>query len=347
MSEVDKSALRERLADVRSHLGGLPRQRFAHLPTPLERLPRLSARLGGPEIWIKRDDCTGLAFGGNKARQLEFVLGDAVASGADVVIQGAAAQSNHSRQLAAAAARVGLDSVILPRRDKFYARGGGNQLVTRLLATRLEPVDADASVSAAKEALAEELRAQGRRPYVVGMGAERALSLAAVAYVEAFCEIVDALLAGGEPMPTCIYTTSQGSTQAGLQLGAALLGLAVQVTGINPMTASNEAYISAAGIESLIVQAAEILRFDDVSCGPITNIDHYVGPGYGIPSDESNAAIALLAGTEGILVDPIYSGKGLSGMLDHIRRGSLTRSDRVVFVHTGGLPALFADFAER
>lgn len=345
MDQPTPASITRQIQEVRSRLSALPRQRFAHLPTPLDHLPRAAEHLQGPRMWIKRDDCTGLAFGGNKARQLEYILGDAVAQGADVVIQGAASQSNHSRQLAAAAARVGLDSVILPRQDHFYARGGGNQLVTRLLAGELHPVEIGQSVSDAKSALEEKLRAEGRRPYVVGMGAYRALALAAVAYVEAFVEIIETWLANdmGE-LPTHIYTTSQGSTQAGLQLGAHLLQLPMKVVGINPMDETNEAYNSTEAIRSLIDDAARFLDHGSIDVGPINNVTDYVGPAYGIPSPASEQAISFLAKQEGILLDPVYSGKGFAGLIDHIREGQIGTSDRVVFIHTGGLPALFADF---
>jgi L-cysteate sulfo-lyase len=336
VTEIDAA-----LSAVGDRLDALPRVRLAHLPTPLDPLPRLVEALGGgPRVWVKRDDCTGLAFGGNKTRQLEYVLGDAVAGGADVLIQGAASQSNHSRQLAAAAAKLGLECVLTPRRDALYAKAQGNQLVWRLLAGAIEPV-AQASVGAAKRALAERLRAEGRTPYIVGMGQDRALALAAVAYVGALLEIVEQL---GEP-PSHVYTTSQGSTQAGLQLGAAVLGLDIDVVGINPMTPANEAYISAAGIHALMAEGARILGYEDVILGPVTNLVDYVGPAYGLASDGSREAIRLAARTEGLLVDPVYSGKGLAGLIDHIRSGRLGAGDQVVFVHTGGLPALFVDVA--
>ncbi|MGW3472347.1 pyridoxal-phosphate dependent enzyme [Saccharopolyspora sp. NPDC000995] len=193
---------------------------------------------------------------------------------------------------------------------------------------------------------ADQLRRSGRRPYVVGMGAERALTLAAFAYVEALCEIVCAFEDRGEPLPTHIYTTSQGSTQAGLQLGAVLLGLDISVVGINPMDETNDAYIPERGIADLVSAAAGTLGYSDVTPGPVVNDTSYVRPAYGIPSDASREAIELLARREGLLVDPIYSGKGFAGQFDHVRTGLRGPDDRVVFVHTGGLPALFAEFGD-
>lgn len=330
------------IESLRRRLEALPRVQLAHLPTPVDACPRLAAEFGGPSIWCKRDDCTGLAFGGNKTRQLEFVLGDALAQGVDVVVQGAASQSNHSRQLSTAAARLGIDCVLLPRRDALFDSGQGNQLIARFMATRYEPVDLDASIIEAKHRVADELRAQGRTPYIIGMGGQRALSLAAVAYVDAFVEMMQQLTEAGEETPTHLYTTSQGSTQAGLQLGAELLGVDVQVIGINPMNSSNEAYINPDGIRQLMIDAAELLGIHKYQPGPIVNSTDYVGAAYGQPSPGSLQALQIAARTEGLLLDPVYSGKGFAGLADHIRRGQLISSDRVVFLHTGGLPALFA-----
>lgn len=347
MTESDHSEVKAKALEVRARLAKLPRQKFAQTPTALDAIPRLASKLDGPKLWVKRDDCTGLAFGGNKTRQLEYILGDAVDQGADVVIQGAASQSNHSRQLAAAAARIGLESVIVPRMDQMYGHGGGNFLVTKLLASRLVPVEASASISEAKERIAQELRDQGRTPYVVGMGAYRALTLASVAYVEAFIEIIEDWISNAlGALPTHIYTTSQGSTQAGLQLGARLLGMSTKIVGINPMDESNEAYNSPREITSFMEKAAELLGYEDVQLGSVLSLTDYVGPAYGVPSPASEEAIKLLASNDGILLDPIYSGKGFSGLIDHIRQGILGTEDRVVFLHTGGLPALFANFSE-
>jgi 1-aminocyclopropane-1-carboxylate deaminase/D-cysteine desulfhydrase-like pyridoxal-dependent ACC family enzyme len=333
-----------RIATLKQLLAALPRASFAHLPTPLESATNLSRALAGPPIWIKRDDCTGLAFGGNKTRQLEYILGDALAQGADCVIQGAGSQSNHSRQLAAAAARVGIQCYLTPRRDARFAPPQGNLLVASLLATELRPVPADATMKVAKAELADELRRAGKHPYVVGMGATRSLALAAVAYVGALVEIVEQLTAACGRPPGCIYTTSQGGTQAGLQLGATLLGLDdVKVVGINPMRADHEAYVDAAGIAELHNIAAEILGFDvRATASDIVNVTDYVGPQYGVPSESGLAAMQLLARHEGTLLDPVYSAKGFAGFVDHVRTGRIAADRPAVFVHTGGLPAIFA-----
>jgi L-cysteate sulfo-lyase len=335
--------LAARMAHVRVALERVPRVRLGHLPTRLDPCPRLEAALDGPEIWCKRDDCTGLAFGGNKTRQLEYVLGDALAQGADVLIQGAASQSNHSRQVAAAAARLGLECMLTPRRDATYRTHQGNQRIAELMATSIESVAEGDSVGAAKRAIAKRLRAQGRKPYIVGMGEMGALALASVAYVGALLEIVEELIAGGSALPTHFYATSQGSTQAGLQLGVELLGLDAKVIGINPMDDRDEAFNSLDAIRGFMRDAARVLGEEGFEPGEPTNLVDYVGPRYGEASDASREAIELAARTEGLLFDPVYSGKGLAGLVDHIRTGRVGRADRVVFVHTGGLPAIFGD----
>lgn len=332
-----------KLPELQRALASLPRAKLAHLPTPLEACPQFSRLLGGPSIWIKRDDCTGLAFGGNKARQHEFILGDALARGTDVVIQGAASQSNQSRQLAAAAARLGIDCVLMPRRDARFEEVQGNQLIARLFGAIIHPIDATASAKDAKEQMAAKLRSEGRTPAILGMGSERALCLAAVAYIGAYLEIIEQLQAAGEPLPTHLYVTSQGSTQAGLQAAVMLLGHNVEVRGINPMDERNEAFESRDVIAAQCREAAKMLGFAlEVEGAQVSNSTDWVGPDYGKPSPAAQEAAAVLAKAEGILVDPVYSGKGLSGLIGDIQSGKLGVNDRVVFLHTGGLPAIFS-----
>ncbi|WP_322092556.1 pyridoxal-phosphate dependent enzyme [Paraburkholderia bannensis] len=341
--EQISGTLVERKSALRAALSGLPRRKLGHFPTPLDKCERVSEALGGAMVWVKRDDCSGLAFGGNKTRQLQYVLGDALANGADVIIQGAASQSNHSRQVAAAAAKLGVKCVLMPRQDKKSAVIQGNSLIARLFGAEIEPVSNDASMKLAKERTAERLRAAGHTPFVVGMGAVRALTLAAVAYVDALLEIVEEFERQGEPLPSHIYTTSQGSTQAGLLAGARLLGLDIRVVGINPMDSTNEAYVDQAAIEQQAIGAAELLGFSlELASGDVENCTDFVAPGYGLPSPKGQEAIAMMAQLEGMLFDPVYSGKGLSGLVGHIRSGVVPSDARVVFIHTGGLPALFS-----
>jgi L-cysteate sulfo-lyase len=329
----------ELISDIQRRIDRLPRLRLAHLPTPMDACPNLSAQIGRT-VSIKRDDCTGLAFGGNKVRQHEFMLADALAEGADCVIQGSASQSNHSRQLAAAGAKLGLDVFLLPKLDEFSAPVQGNYLIDQLLGATIIPIRPDESTKQRKEQLAEKLRAQGRHPYVVGMGATRSLTLGAVAYVQSLLEIVEA---DPENVPDWIFATTQGSTLAGLQLGCELLGLPTRLVGICPMTAAHEAYLSPAEVAELVQGAASLLEVTTkITVDRITTTTDYVGDDYGVPSEGSLAAIRRLGAAEGILLDPVYSGKGFTGMLDYCQRGIVEVGDRIVFLHTGGLPALFS-----
>jgi L-cysteate sulfo-lyase len=325
---------------TRKKLANLPRVNLAHLPTPLDACPKLAAHIGIHQLFIKREDCTGLAFGGNKVRQHEYVLGAAIASGSDCIIQGAASQSNHSRQIAAAGAKLGLDVFLTPKKDQNIENIQGNYLIDHLLGAEILPIDKSASSAAEKEGLAKSLIAKGRKPYISGMGATDSLILGAVACVETIFEISDALGVG--IAPDWIFSASQGSTQAGLLLGCEILGWKTEVIGINPLSSDHEAYLSPEEILFLLHSAAKILNFEThIGIDRIKNDLNYVGEDYGVPSNASIGAIKLLASKEGILLDPIYSGKAFAGFLDYRVKGRIAETDTVVFIHTGGLPALF------
>lgn len=335
------SELSSRLSGLRSALAELPRVRLAHLPTPLDRCERLEAELSGIELWVKRDDATGLALGGNKTRQLEYILGHAISSGHDCIIQGAASQSNHARQLAAAGAKLGLEVHLTPWLDARSSPIQGNFLLSHLYGARIHPIPKGASSVEAKAALAEKLRSEGRNPYIVGMGAHDALVLAAVAYLGAFIEILEQL--GEDGPPNWVFTTSQGSTQAGLLAAALVLELETRVVGINPMGPDHEAYSPPAVIASMVVEAGKRLGFDlIVAEGAVDNRTDFVGSAYGVPSEAGLEAAKRLATAEGILTDPVYSAKGFSGVIGAVDSGEVKSGDRVVFVHTGGLPIVFA-----
>ena len=330
--------LKGRIGRTRERLGLLPRVSLAHLPTPLDPCPRLSDELG-VDLFVKREDCTGLALGGNKVRQHEYVLGQALTDGADCLVQGAATQSNHSRQLAAAGAKLGIDVYLIPQVVDSPGPPSGNFLLDHLLGATITPITAGASSISAKARLVEQLRLEGRRPYVTGMGAQGSLVTAAVAYVEAVIEIVEDL----DRAPDWIVTASQGSTQAGLLLACELLGLPTRVLGVAPMPATQEAALSVAEILELAHGAAGLLdRESGLTEADVLRDDDFVGAGYGLLTDESRAAITTLASTEGILLDPVYSGKAFAALLQRVRSGSIAPGARVVFVHTGGVPALFA-----
>lgn len=329
------------VSGIRELLNQLPRVELANLPTPLSGCPRLSQRLGGPRILIKRDDMTGLAFGGNKVRHHEYVLGAALEGGADCFVQGASSQSNHSRQLAAAGAKLGIETYLLPKRDTHISPVQGNYLVDHILGATIATIEPSASTIKAKEDLVARLEDSGRKPYVTGMGADESLALAAVSYVEAVLEILEQLPAG--TVVDAIYTASQGSTQSGLMLACELLKLPTKVVGISPLGAEHEAHIPVPGVVELIHRAAKILGVET----RITEADielrlDFVGRGYGHPSPDGLEAIALLGRTEGILLDPIYTGKAFAGLLADVRSGRFGSDEVVIYLHTGGLPALFA-----
>jgi 1-aminocyclopropane-1-carboxylate deaminase/D-cysteine desulfhydrase-like pyridoxal-dependent ACC family enzyme len=243
--------------------------------------------------------------------------------------------------LAAAGAKLGLEVHLTPWQDARSHPIQGNYLLAHLYGAVLHPVPMGASSKEAKAALAARLRAEGRRPYVVGMGAHQALVLAAVAYVDAFLELLAQL--PGDNAPDWVFTTSQGSTQAGLLAAARWLGLTTRVVGINPMGPDHEAYSSPDTIHAMVHDALNLLGLPlSVPHEEVQNDTGYVGVKYGVPSPAGLAALHRLARSEGITLDPVYTSKGFSGLLDYVERGRVRSGERVVFIHTGGLPGLFA-----
>lgn len=347
LSRPSITALLAGATEVRRRMDRLASIGLAHLPTPLEPCPRLTAQLGGPDIQVKRDDCTGLALGGNKTRQLEYVLGDALQAGADCVIQGADPQSNHARQLAAAGAKVGLDVCIIFEAEESDRPPQGNHLVTRLMGATIYSVPPTGDMAALKRSLATALEERGRRPYIVGRGARRSLVLAAVSYIQAFVELLEVSLDRHRRAPDWIYTASQGSTQAGLLAGAAILGVPTKVMGIVPVSSEDDGYEPWDAITLMAQEAAGALGYAiDAASLAGENTCDYVGPGFGTASPEGYEAMVLAAGTEGIVLDPIYSAKAMAALVDHVERGRLQADERVVFLHTGGVPAIFAHAAD-
>ncbi len=330
------------IVQVRSALDRLPRVRLGHLPTPLEPLPRLSAALGEVSVSIKRDDCTGLAMGGNKTRQLEFTLGEAVALGADCIVQGAGSQSNHCRQTAAACARLGLDCYLVLCRDDRAPGAGevaqGNLLLDLLFGANIRWTEAPLghAFEHEKTALAGELRARGRRPYVIG--GDRGKLLGAAAYVNQMCETAQQL---DGTYPDAMYVCAAGATHAGLLLGARLLGLPFPIRAMAPIVWDYDVPSAVAETANALSAELGLPLEQPIRPGDVGHSEECVGPGYGILTREALAAIELVARTEGILLDPCYTGKAMSGLIDHVRRGTVRPGSRVLFVHTGGTPALF------
>ena len=323
-------------------LSGFPRVQLAHLPTPLEILPRLSEALGGPEIWVKRDDCTGLATGGNKTRKLEFSMGEALERGADTIITVGAVQSNHVRQTAAAACKVGMKcEVLLEHRvsdpSELY-RNSGNVLLDRIFGAHLREYAAGTDFDVAMEEIAGEVRAAGGVPYIVPGGASNPVG--ALGYVGCGEELLQQCEEQDVRFDHIVTATGSAGTHAGLAVGLRGSGSDLPILGIGvnaPKDAQEEK------VYKLAVETAELVEKPGcVAREDIIADCNYIGPGYGQPTDAMNEAVLLLARTEGLLFDPVYSGKALAGMIDYVRRGRFDNSQRIVFLHTGGAAGLFA-----
>ncbi len=326
-------------AELRVHAARLPRVTLGHLPTPLEELPRFSAALGGPRVFIKRDDCTGLAFGGNKTRHNEFILGHALEQGAEMLVWGAGVQSNNCRQTAAACAKLGLPCRLILGRGSHSDEIQGNLLLDHLLGAQVEIVDFPLGMElyAHISSVAAELRAQGRRVYCWENDVVK--PRAAISYALCAAEIVEQCAERGE-QPSAVYVASAGSTGAGLQLGKAALGAEFVFRIVAPIRWPWE---HAQDLAATANQAGALIGLPPLVEGADvdTTLD-YIGPGYGVPSPAGREALDLLARTEGILLDPVYTSKALAALIDDVRNGRWPADRPVIFVHTGGTPALFA-----
>lgn len=319
-----------------------PRVRVAHLPTPLERLDNLSRVLGGPEIWIKRDDCTGLSTGGNKTRKLEFLMAEACDQGANIVLTQGATQSNHARQTAAFAARMGLACHILledrtGKNDPDYRRNG-NVLLDRLHGATIQHYPPNLDMNAVMERVAEGMRAEGRKAYTIPGGGSN--STGALGYVNAGIELMVQAHDMGVRIDHVVHATGSAGTQAGLAVGLRSMGVGVELLGIGVNAPKEKQEVKVFELARSTAEktgCATLVRRGDI----VANCD-YVGEGYGIPTPATIDAIKMLARLEGILLDPVYSGKAMAGLIDLCRRGHFTRGQRIVFVHTGGAPGLFA-----
>lgn len=317
----------------------LPRIHLGAFPTPLEEASRLSAALGGPRILVKRDDLTGLALGGNKTRKLEYLMAEAVAEGADVVVTVGAAQSNHCRQTAAAAAKVGLRCVLVLDPSE-HNEPQGNLLLDHLLGAEVqlrEPGAQPPLEDALLEAADAERRA-GHRPYVVPLGGSSGVG--AIGYVAAVLELAGQLRSMGVSADRLYLSSGSGGTQAGLILGKSIFGSTYDVVGVSPGRC-------AADVRERCVLAADdgarLLGLDRAfTIDAFTVLDEFVGAGYGATTEASLEAIRLFAQTEALILDPVYTAKAAAAMIDHIRRGSIGKDETVLFLHTGGTPSLFA-----
>ena len=325
------------------HLSRFPRLHFAHLPTPLEPMPRISEHLGGPNLWIKRDDCTGLSSGGNKTRKLEFLMADAVERGADTIITQGATQSNHARQSCAAAARLGLECHILLEdrtgfHDDAYAQNG-NVLLDQLHGATISQRPADSDMNAEMELLAQQLRDDGKKPYIIPGGGSN--EIGALGYVNAAFEMTHQANERSLRIDHLVHATGSAGTQAGLLVGMQAMNSGIPVYGVSvrapKMKQEENVFGLAQSTLDFMGLAQSLVPRDCV----VANSD-YVGDGYGLPTDSMVEAVKMLASYEGILLDPVYSGKGFAGLIDLVRKGHFKKGENVVFLHTGGSVSLFA-----
>lgn len=324
-----------------------PRKPLAFLPTPLVELSRLSDAVGGarggPRIFMKRDDQTGLATGGNKARKLEFLVGEALAQGCDTLITGGAAQSNHCRQTAAAAAACGLGCHLVLG-GQAPDRAEGNLLLDGLLGATIHWCGPRRKGEDIPE-IAEELRAAGRRPYVIPYGGSNAVG--ALGFAAAAGELKGQLADAGIAPRSIVFASSSGGTQAGLMIGARLFGLAPELCGICIDKAADEGIDFADRVLAIANEtAARVGLGPGFRASDVVVRREFTGAGYGVVGELERRAIRLVAETEGILVDPVYTGRALGALVAMIEAGEFSRDETVVFWHTGGTPALFA-YAER
>lgn len=323
------------------HLARFPRVRLFPTPTPLEKLANLSRHLGGPEIWIKRDDCTVVATGGNKVRKLEWLVGEAQAQGATHLVTQGAVQSNHVRQTAAVAKRFGMKcTALLEHRietnDRDYLNSG-NVLLDRLFDCAIEYRPGGADMNAEAEAKGQALREAGDKPYVIpGGGSNR---VGALGYVSCAQELMQQADEMGLRIDRLVTATGSAGTQAGLLVGLEGSNAGVPVLGIGVRLPRDR---QEANVHRLAEATADYVgvRGGIARSAVVANCD-YVGPGYGQPTPGMTEAVLMLARLEGVLLDPVYSGKAMAGLIDLIRKGEIGKSERVVFLHTGGQAGLF------
>jgi len=333
--------LKRKFGDPFMHLARFPRIFTAHLPTPLEPLERLSRELGGPDIWIKRDDCTGLSTGGNKTRKLEFLMAEAVAQGADTVITQGATQSNHARQTAAFAAKLGIACHILLEdrtgSNNANYNGNGNVLLDQLHGATISKRAGGSDMQAEMEKLGDKMRAAGRNVYIIPGGGSNPTG--ALGYVNCAYELVGQANDRGLVIDHIVTATGSAGTQAGLITGLKAINAQIPLLGIGvraPKEKQEESVFNLARRTAEKLGCPGVVKREDV----IADCD-YVGAGYGVPREDTLEAISLFAGLEGILLDPVYSGKGAAGLIDYCRKGRFKAGERIVFLHTGGSAALF------
>lgn len=340
-------------ADLLARLERFSRVSLAHLPTPLEPLAGLSNLLDGPSIWVKRDDQTGLAFGGNKARKLEYIMADVEARGADTLITWAGVQSNWCRQVAAAAARMGLRSVlVLLRKEGQSLAADGNLLLDHLFRARVHVVDAPRgrsfleleNVRELVEPVVEEERRAGRVPYLAPVGGsllegDLTRPLGALGYVRAFAEIVQQAGESGFDPAAVVLATGSAGTQAGLLVGARLLSPKTRVLGVSVAGNAEDVVGYVKEIGDALFRELDVE--EELPLEEIEVTDDYLAKGYGVLVPEVAETVETLAGSDGLLLDPVYTGKSMWALRDLVGTGVFKTGENVVWLHTGGTPALF------
>ena len=318
-----------------------PKIQLGHWPTPLEPMLRINEMHKGPELWVKRDDCTGLAFGGNKTRKLEYLLADAQLRGATTLLTAGGVQSNHARQTAAAAARVGLGCELFLEQVEGISEAdyshSGNLLLDQLLGARLHRLPAGQDLDAAMALRAQTLSTSGQVPYVMPVGGSNAIG--AMGYVDCGLELAQQLQQYQLSFDAIVLATGSAGTQAGLLAGLALAGIDIPVLGVTVSRSSDE---QCQKVLALLYEVQGLLEQSELHENHVICFDKYYGSAYGDPTPQMVEAVRLAASLEGLLLDPVYSGKAFAGLLDLVRHGYFDTSERVLFLHTGGAPGLFA-----
>jgi len=317
-----------------------PRAHIATLPTPLQFLPRLTEKLGGPKIWVKRDDLTGVAFGGNKARKLEYIMGDALEKKADVIVTGAGFQSNWCTQTVAAAKKLGLDIYLVkkaPHEDFDTKDWDGNHLLHHLMGAHVKTVP-DEKFNDTLKATVEQLRKEGRNPYFSPVGGSDPTG--ASAYMNAVLELTYQANEEGIHFDSLIHATGSGGTQAGLVMGAKAFNTGMKVIGATVGWDTEEKQIKK--VRAIVEESKKKYDLDfQLRDEDIIVHTRYVGGGYGYMSDAKLEAIKMLAETEGLLIDPVYTATAMACLIDLIRKDRFKKTDNILFLHTGGAVALF------
>jgi D-cysteine desulfhydrase len=317
------------------------RRTYTNGQTPIQKLERLSKVLGGPSISIKRDDLLGLTAGGNKTRKLEYLVADAIKQGADTLITCGAVQSNHCRLTVAAAVREGLRCQLVlsaPEAGEYNPQASGNHLLFHLMGVeKIELIPADGDMQAAMEGLAQAVEKEGRKPYIIPLGGSN--QIGSLGYMACADEIEQQAMEMGTPIDYVVTGTGSGGTHAGLVAGFLARQSSTTVIGIN-VSGTKEGKESQ--VRDLLYRTATLVGLKgEIPTDAVRCDDQYVGAGYAIPTAEMIEAVTLVARTEGILLDPVYTGKAMAGLIGMIGKGQLTREDHVLFLHTGGTPALY------